>query len=110
MALFGGKHRLTETEQIGPETTPFEKLAGWEDFRKALEKQIDWLIGQAVTLNNDLGITHQKIRRTPILSALMEGCMENGQDVTCGGAKYNSSGATIIGFAGLGDRHPGICL
>jgi pyruvate formate-lyase/glycerol dehydratase family glycyl radical enzyme len=104
MALFGGKHRLTEDEQIGaPDTTPFENLTTWEDFKKALETRIDWLIGQAVTFNNCAGITHQKIHRTPMLSALMEGCLAKGQDVTCGGATYNSSGATIIGLAEVVD-------
>lgn len=103
MALFGGKHRLTEKEQIGPATTPFEKLSTWKEFKRVLETQISWLIGQAVTFNNYAGITHQKIHRTPILSALMEGCMANGQDVICGGATYNSSGATIIGLAEVVD-------
>ncbi|MEJ2226191.1 MAG: pyruvate formate lyase family protein [Syntrophobacterales bacterium] len=54
-------------------------------------------------MNNYAGITHQKIRRTPMLSALMEGCMEIGRDVICGGATYNSSGATIIGLAEVVD-------
>ncbi len=103
MALFGGKHRLTEDEQIGPATPPIEELETWEDFQKALETQIDWLIGQAITFNNYEGITHQKIHRTPMLSALMEGCLERGRDVICGGATYNSSGATIIGLAEVVD-------
>ena len=107
MALFGGKHRLTEDEQIGPATTPIEGLetgqAGWEKFKKALETQIDWLIEQAVTANNYQGLTHQKIHRTPMLSALMEGCLEKGRDVICGGATYNSSGAAIIGLAEVVD-------
>ena len=103
MALFGGKHRLTGDEQIGPRTTPLEYLNSYADFQKALETQIDWLILQAVTFNNYAGITHQKIHRTPMLSALMEGCLKNGKDVICGGATYNSSGATIIGLAEVVD-------
>jgi len=103
MALFGGKHRLTEDEQIGPRTTPLEYLNSYADFQKALETQIDWLIYQAVTFNNYAGITHQKIHRTPMLSALMEGCLKNGKDVICGGATYNSSGASIIGLADVVD-------
>ncbi len=103
MALSGGKHRLTEEEQIGPATTPFEKLTTWKDFQKAMGTQIDWLIDQAVTFNNYTGITHQNIHRTPMLSALMEGCMAKGQDVICGGATYNASGGTIIGLAEVVD-------
>ena len=56
-----------------------------------------------MTFNNYAGMTHQKIHRTPMLSALMEGCLEKGRDVICGGATYNSSGATIIGLAEVVD-------
>lgn len=110
MALFGGKHRLTglaEKDQIGPPTTPLVDLEagekGWGKFKEALETQLDWLIEQAVTVNNFQGLTHQKIHRTPMLSALMEGCLEKGRDVICGGATYNSSGAAIIGLAEVVD-------
>ena len=113
MALFGGKHRLTGDEQIGARTTPLEYLNSYADFQKALETQIDWLILQAVTFNNYAGITHQKIHRTPMLSALMEGCLKNGKDVICGGATYKFSGSHHHrpgGGGGLGDGHSGICL
>ncbi|MGA8572391.1 MAG: pyruvate formate lyase family protein [Desulfobaccales bacterium] len=103
MALFGGKHRLTEDEQIGPATTPLKYLTTWKDFQNALETQINFLIEQAVTFNNYAGVTHQQIHRTPMLSALMAGCLNKGQDVICGGATYNSSGATIIGLAEVVD-------
>jgi pyruvate formate-lyase/glycerol dehydratase family glycyl radical enzyme len=106
MALFGGRHRLTgltEDDQIGPKTTPLKGLGTWQKFKDALKTQIKWLIDQAITFNNYAGITHQKIHRTPMLSALMEGCLENGKDVIFGGAKYNSSGATIIGLSEVVD-------
>ena len=39
----------------------------------------------------------------PILSISMEGCMESGVDVVCGGAKYNSYGSTAVGLATVAD-------
>jgi pyruvate formate-lyase/glycerol dehydratase family glycyl radical enzyme len=99
MALMGGKHRLTEDDQIGPQTRPAEKMASFSEFKETLETQLGWLIDLSVTLNNFFGYTHQQIHNTPMLSALMEGCMEKGLDVIYGGATYNSSGATIIGLA-----------
>ena len=99
MALFGGKHRLTENEQIGPKTKPAVKMTSFEEFKKAFETQAAWLIDQAVSLNNNLGYTHQKIHPLPLLSAFMDGCMEKGIDVISGGALYNSSGVAIIGLA-----------
>jgi pyruvate formate-lyase/glycerol dehydratase family glycyl radical enzyme len=99
MALMGGKHRLTEDDQIGPRTRPAEKMASFSEFKETLETQLGWLIDLSVTLNNFFGHTHQQIHPTPMLSAMMEGCMEKGLDVIQGGATYNSSGATIIGLA-----------
>jgi formate C-acetyltransferase len=39
----------------------------------------------------------------PILSITMEGCMESGKDIVCGGAKYNSYGSTAVGLATVAD-------
>ena len=39
----------------------------------------------------------------PILSISMEGCMESGVDIVCGGAKYNSYGSTAVGLATVAD-------
>ncbi|MBM3131448.1 MAG: formate acetyltransferase [Chloroflexi bacterium] len=103
MALFQGKHRLTEEEQIGPVTPAPESMASYSDFRRAFETQLAWLIDQAATLNNYFGTVHQRIHPTPLLSALTEGCMESGKDVVQGGARYNSSGAAIIGLAEVVD-------
>ncbi|MBT9169119.1 MAG: Choline trimethylamine-lyase [Syntrophomonadaceae bacterium] len=103
MALFQGKHRLTEDEQIGPQTAAPETMNSFEEFRKAFETQLEWLAEQAVTLNNNFGRAHQMIHPTPLLSALIEGCMKRGRDVIEGGALYNSSGVAIIGLAEVVD-------
>lgn len=103
MALFQGKHRLTEDEQFGPQTPSPETIDSFGKFKKVFETQLSWLIDQAVTLNNNLGKIHQMIHPTPLLSALMEGCMQSGKDVIEGGAVYNSSGVAAIGLAEVVD-------
>lgn len=103
LALFQGKHRLTEEEQIGPKTKAPEEMTSFDEFKEALATQLSWLIEQAVTLNNNFGRAYQKIHPFPMLSALMEGCMEDGKDVVQGGALYNSSGAAMIGIADVVD-------
>jgi formate C-acetyltransferase len=103
MALFQGKHRLTENEQIGPLTPAPETINSFDEFKRVFETQLDWIIDQAVTLNNNFGKAHQLIHPTPLLSALMEGCMESGKDVIEGGALYNSSGVAVIGLAEVVD-------
>ncbi|MDY6911921.1 MAG: pyruvate formate lyase family protein, partial [Chloroflexota bacterium] len=103
MALFQGKHRLTENEQIGPVTPSPENINSFEEFKTVFETQLGWLIEQSVTLNNNLGVAHQMIHPTPLLSALTEGCMGKGKDVIQGSALYNFTGATIIGLSEVVD-------
>ncbi|MFC1944656.1 pyruvate formate lyase family protein [Chloroflexota bacterium] len=103
MALYQGKHRLTEDEQIGPVTPAPETMTSFEEFKQAFETQLGWIVDQSVTLNNYFGKVHQMIHPTPLLSALTEGCIQKGKDLIEGGAVYNSSGATIIGLAEVTD-------
>jgi formate C-acetyltransferase len=44
-----------------------------------------------------------KYFQNPLVSATLEGCIENGKDYVCGGAKYNFSSITAYGFATLVD-------
>ena len=106
LTLFQGKHRLTgltENDQIGPKTQNPLAMNLYKNFQEAFQTQLEWLMDQAVTLNNNLGRVYQDHHPFPMLSALMEGCLENGKDVIQGGAKYNSSGFWIIGLAEVVD-------
>jgi len=99
LALYNGTRPVTGDEQIGPATGAAESFRTFEEFWEAFKAQLDWLIGEAVQLNEMMGKTHQEYLPTPLLSALFEGPMEKGKDLIFGGARYNSSGATHIGFA-----------
>jgi len=103
MSLFQGEHRLTERESFGPRTPAPGDIPTFDEFKKTFEKQLNWLIDQAVTANNCFGKMHQKLHPTPLLSAMTEGCMGSGKDVIHGGAVYNSSGVAIIGLAEVVD-------
>jgi formate C-acetyltransferase len=99
LALYNGKRPITGEAQIGPLTGDPGAFASYADFETAFKSQLAWLIGQAVKLNEALGRTHQRKLPTPLLSALFEGPMEKGKDLIYGGAVYNASGGTHIGFA-----------
>ena len=99
LALYNGTRPATGDEQIGPATGSVETFRTFEEFWEAFKTQLRWLINEAVTLNEMMGKTHQEYLPTPLLSALFEGPMEKGKDLVFGGARYNSSGATHIGFA-----------
>lgn len=99
LALYNGTRPATADEQIGPATGSAESFPTFEAFWEAFKIQLGWLIDNAVRLNEMLGKTHQEYLPTPLLSALFEGPLEKGKDLIFGGARYNSSGATHIGFA-----------
>jgi pyruvate-formate lyase len=99
LTLYNGKRPATGDEQIGLETGESSQFRNFGDFWEAFKKQCAWLAGKAIELNEYFGFVHQEIQPTPLLSSFIEGPMENGKDLIFGGALYNSSGATHIGFA-----------
>ncbi len=105
--LYNGRHRhtgLTDKDPIiGAQTGDPRDFATFDEFYRAFEGQIGKMIEDVVTLNNWLGLTHQAYTPTPTLSALFEGPLNKGLDVTKGGAVYNSSGVAIIGLADAAD-------
>ncbi|HEX9023359.1 MAG TPA: pyruvate formate lyase family protein, partial [Geobacteraceae bacterium] len=99
LALYGGKRPVTGDEQIGPATGDPASFESFARFREAFKTQLRWVIENAVQLNEHMGVIHQEALPSPLLSALFEGPMDSGKDLIRGGALYNSSGATHIGFA-----------
>ncbi len=102
LALNNGRHPHLD-QQLGPATGAVDDFARFEDFFAAYQAQQRFLIEQAVSLNNMLAEAHAFIRPTPLLSALMDGCLEAGRDVTRGGARYNTSGTSNIGLTDVVD-------
>lgn len=104
MALNNGTHPLMKWK-IGPDTGSIDAgdFKNFESVFQAFLTQFEFLIQQSVQLNNMLGEAHTQIRPTPFLSSLIDGCIPKGQDVTRGGAKYNSSGAACIGLVDVTD-------
>ena len=104
MALNNGIHPVMNWRP-GPATGSVENVdfETFEDFFQAFCRQFGFLIDNTVAYNDMLGRAHQKIRPTPLLSSLIEDCIQSGKDVTRGGARYNSSGAACIGLADVTD-------
>lgn len=103
MALYNGRRFYTGEERFGPPTGELENFTNFADFWAAFQEQTGWLIDQAIDLNEQMAKIHQKMLPTPLLSALFEGPMAKGCDLIFGGAIYNSSGVTHVGFADVVD-------
>jgi formate C-acetyltransferase len=104
MALNNGRHPLMRWD-LGPKTGDIKagNFKDYESFFNAFAKQLRFLADQTCEYNNFLGEAHQTIRPTPFISALIEGSLKSGRDVTKGGALYNSSGTACIGLADITD-------
>jgi len=99
LALYNGKRPVTGDEQIGPVTGDPSFFESFDQFWGAFRSQFAWLGGKAIELNEYFGRAYQEVLPSPLLSAFFEGPMDAGKDLIFGGALYNSSGATHIGFA-----------
>jgi formate C-acetyltransferase len=104
LALYNGRRPYITGDQLisFPSGDP-AKFQNFGEFKDAFYKQLEWLLTQAIDLNEIFGHMYQKYLPTPLLSGLFQGPMETGKDLIFGGAKYNSSGVTHIGFADVTD-------
>lgn len=102
MALYNGYHPLMRWK-LGPSTGEMDQFKTFEDFFNAFTEQLAYIGGLSCEYNHMLGEAHSVLRPTPLISAMVEGCINKGRDVTVGGALYNSSGNACIGLADVTD-------
>jgi formate C-acetyltransferase len=75
----------------------------YEELYEGVKKRISKYV-KLVTAGSDIvDLGHRHYAPTPFLSVLIEDCLDNGKDVTEGGARYNFSGVQGIGEANLSD-------
>lgn len=68
-----------------------------------IRAKIDHYIALMVEGSNICDIGHRDWAPVPLLSSFISDCLENGRDITDGGARYNFSGVQGIGIANLSD-------
>jgi len=104
MAMHNGRHPVANWK-LGPPTGAIEDYAfpEFEDFFAAFSKQCAFIFEQSVRGNNELGEIFHRHHPHLLISALTENCIESGREFLRGGARYNSSGATLIGLSDVVD-------
>jgi formate C-acetyltransferase len=75
----------------------------FEKFIDIIKDKIDHYVRLVTEGSNIVDIGHKEYAPVPFLSCFIDNCIENGQDITYGGAKYNFSGVQGIGIGNLSD-------
>ena len=94
-----GKSRKTG-KQLGLETQDPASFSSFEELKESFLDQVRRIIKIAHETTLIQQTVHREIVPRPFFSAIVDGCMENGKDLTRGGALYNAGpGWVIVGCA-----------
>ena len=102
MAMYDGMNPYNH-EQCCIHTGYLYEMESIEELQEAWKKLATYVLRAQVSVENYVEEIFMHYDTHPILSITMEGCMETGVDVVCGGAKYNSYGCTAVGLATVAD-------
>jgi formate C-acetyltransferase len=92
--------------RTGKKALPCKKLYEYESFaelQEAFVKEMEFCLDWAVSYVSMYELAYSTFFPCVAASAMMEGCLESGKDVTEGGAKYNRTGMQACGTANVGD-------
>ncbi|NQT73382.1 MAG: hypothetical protein HQ553_11545 [Chloroflexi bacterium] len=102
LALNNGVDPLTGT-QLGPQTGEAETFETYDQLYEAVLKQLEHF----VAIIRQIGRIAWNIERdfpVPYCSALVHDCIEQGKDITQGGARYSlNNGTSFVGVVDLGN-------
>ena len=101
LALFNGMDPMSQ-KQVNHETW-IDGTSTFDDIVGAYKKQVEYYVRHMVLMLNNLDKIQSENIPLPYVSGIMDGCVENGRDITLGGAKYNYVGPQGIGLADVAD-------
>lgn len=102
LALNNGKCLLTG-QQLAPDRGNLTTFDTYEELEETFRANIDYFMDKMILACEQVEQAHMDLLPTPFLSSVINDCMEKGEDVTRGGAKYNLSGIQMIQVANLAD-------
>jgi formate C-acetyltransferase len=102
LTLFGGRDPQSG-EQVGLDTPRLDKMETYAELEAAYEAQLAFFCGLMVRGCNVVDALHAEMLPSPLLSCVIDDCIERGLDVTAGGARYNFSGVQGVQIANVAD-------
>jgi formate C-acetyltransferase len=102
LTLFGGRDPQTRV-QIGLPTLPLDEMTDLADLEDAFGRQLAHFVELMVCGCDVVDRAHADLLPSPLLSLVVNDCVERGLDVTAGGAHYNFSGVQGVQIANVAD-------
>lgn len=99
LALNNGK--TASGAQMGPLTGDITTLNSYPAFEAAVKEQLRYVVRRAAQATLILQKLHKQYAPKPLISCLVEGCVESGKDVMHGGAMINNGPGLI--WTGMAD-------
>ncbi len=91
-------------KQVCPDMGDLSQFKTYEQFEAAVKKQVEYITKWSSVATVITQRVHRELAPKPLMSIMYEGCMENGKDVSAGGAMYNfGPGVVWSGLATYAD-------
>jgi formate C-acetyltransferase len=90
-------------ERTGAHTGYLYEMETFDDVLKAVKIQYEFFLNWQMSMVNMFELVAREHMAQPLVSAMMDGCMESGKDVMEGGAEYNSCGVPGVGIGNAVD-------
>lgn len=89
---------LDDGDMQGPPTGEVSTVKSFDQVMENFKKQLAFAVERHVNISNNVDTYFSQIAPSPLLSAVIEGCVEKGRDHADGGAIYNNTGTTLRGI------------
>jgi len=96
LALNDGKSMITG-KQIGLTTGHPTRFLSFDDLWKAYVIQVEYLAGLNILATHIAGEQQKLMGHCPLMSSLLDDCLENRRDLVFGGTRYKLPGIAIYG-------------
>ncbi len=90
-------------EQISVQTGEVEEMQTYEEFYRAYQEQMNYMISLLVNSDNAIDVAHRVLNQNPFASGMIENCIRSGKVLEEGGAVYNFTGPQGFGIANVGN-------
>lgn len=80
-----------------------ENIKSFEEFYMWFREELTYFLDLALRAINLFDANYKNLYPTPFLSSFMDGCLENGADVTAGATVYNFTSVNAVGMANAVD-------